>query len=155
MSSIQYSVLFPKKGLCSGFDRDRKLENWGGISIIVTCQNRCRFQDMIYQIRRDTKSMLQLMRGLLSWDSSLPHKWKRESRILPVCLERPHSSGTVGGCSERAGLCWCSCHQLSKTGQDRPNPAHLTDMMWTLLLLIASGQILICYRECFDKSEHL
>lgn len=78
----------------------------------------------------------------------------RESRILPACLERPLTPLGQVGRSERAGL----CHQLSKTGQDRPNPAGLTDVMMISLLLIASGQIFlmgICYRERFDDSEQL
>lgn len=59
---------------------------------------------------------------------------EREKNSSSMSGTSSHSSGAVRGCSGRAGWCRRACHQLSKTGQDRPNPAHLTDMMmWNLL----------------------
>lgn len=66
----------------------------------VLPQNTSWYQDMIYQIRRDTKKAphtWQLMRGLLSWGSSLPQMEMRERRILPACLERPLTPQGLSG----------------------------------------------------------
>lgn len=119
MSSLQYSALFPKKGLCSGFDKDKKKwkteKDQHHCSGRVLPQNTSWYQDMIYQIRRDTRNTTRAtaQKGGFITASQMETREQSSSSMSGMS---PHSSGTVGRCSERAGLI-ISCQKQGRTDQ--------------------------------------
>lgn len=65
----------------------------------VLPQNTSWYQDMIYQIRRDTKKHHTRDSSWGAFSAEVHHclKGKRERRILPACLERPPTPRGLSG----------------------------------------------------------